>query len=88
MDKQPKELKILIKDSFDVLGEGKTGCEALAAFIVSASERGAEFPGPYPTNWHYAVKIGDIPNRPFLYTAKKFKKGEMIPIDSGIMYIT
>lgn len=77
---------LALKAGFEALGAGKAGCDGFAAFVQVAARMGAEFPGIYPTNWHFSVKPGDTPNRAFWITGKKFKKGDLIPIDSGVMY--
>jgi len=72
---------------FMALGEGKTGYESLAEFVLSLGKQRAEIPGWYPTTWHYSIKGGtEVPNRPFWVTYAKFKKGAMIPIDTGLSY--
>jgi Xaa-Pro aminopeptidase len=76
-----------LKDGFMALGEGKTGFESFAAFALALGKYGAEIPGWYPTTWHYSIKGGiEIPNRPFWVTYAKFKKGDMVPIDTGLSY--
>lgn len=79
-----------LKGAFDALGDGKRVYESFSAFIKTAGELGAEFPGICPETWHFAFKDAvpgsERPNRPFWITSRKLRRGDMIAIDSGTIY--
>jgi Xaa-Pro aminopeptidase len=73
--------------AYEHVTEGSSPLDAFGAFIKTAGDAGAEFPGIFPETWHMTVKGGvEVPNRPFWLRARRFVSGDMVPIDTGTTY--